>query len=560
VPKDPKKLSPETHAEIARWLHAVRAASEPRPWELAARNKQLPPDHPRHHLPWTHPKTGVTYSCGCDGPTRDWTTWICLAGRGTGKTRAGAEWAIAMALSEPEIYVGVCAPTYIHVRKTCFEDLQSGIVANAQPGEIREVNKNNLSITMRNGSIIQGFSAENVDSVRGANLSYCWFDELAMIKYVRFFDYGLKPALRIKPKNNDPRLMITTTPSKLRLIRDLVEMANADPRRFHITTASSSENPYFAEGALADLRRQYKGTYLEQQELEGKLVQGSDGALFSAENFCEYRIYPEDVPEWRRIVVAIDPASTSSESSDETGIVVAAESGDHHFYILEDLSLRGTPKRCMEVVASAFHRWEADLVVGENTVGDYMPELLSKEDPNIPYKSVAAMKGKYIRAESISHLAAAGRLHMVGEFEMMEKQLTAMIPEIERSRQHDDRADAAIWALIELSRRSGASYMEMYSFYPCTECGENVNQLLDKMCRHCGAGIAPQEKERVRDRANRWHMAYSRTCENNHVRPMNMPSCPECNTDPSFYLKQLAAFTGSSTGAHVYAGKDWRRR
>ena len=557
--KDPRKLSPQTQQRLAREILALRAATEPRPWEEQARNKQLPPDHPRHHLPWTHPKTGKVYSCGCDGGHLEWTTWVVCAGRGTGKTKAGAEWSVAMALSEPGIYVGVCAPTFIHVRKTCFEDLQSGIIACAQPGEITEVNRNNLQITMRNGSIIQGFSAENVDSVRGANLSYAWFDELAMIKYSRFFDYGLKPALRIKPRNNDPRLIITTTPSKLRLIRDLLELAEKDPRRYHVTNASSEENPYFAEGALEDLRRQYKGTYLEQQELEGKLVLGSDGALFSVENFCDFRVYPEDVPEFRRIVVAIDPASTSSETSDETGIVILAEGPDHHFYTLEDCSLRGSPKKCMEVVANAFHRWEADLVVGENTVGDYMPELLAKEDPNIPYKSVAAMKGKFIRAESVSHLAANGRVHMVGDsFEMLEKQLSAMTPDIERSRQHDDRADAWVWAMIELSRRSSASFMEMYGFYPCVKCGENINQQLDSSCRHCGEPVAVKEKEKVRDRATRWAAAYQRTCPAGHDYPMNLERCTQCGTDPGAYMAQVMKFTGMNPGwVQYHDKKSW---
>jgi phage terminase large subunit-like protein len=565
VPQDLKKkppslskLSPEARRKIEDAALAAKAATQVRPWEKAARNKQLPPDHPRHHLPWTHPRTGAVYSCGCTGPSRDWTTWIFLAGRGTGKTKAGAEWSVQMALSEPGIYVGVCAPTYLHVRKTCFEDLQSGIIASALPGEIAEINRNNMQITMRNGSIIQGFSAENVDSVRGANLSYCWFDELAMIKFVRFFDYGLKPALRIKPRDNDPRLMITTTPSRLRLIRDLVETAQKDPRRYHITTASSTENPFFAEGALEDLRRQYRGTYLEQQELEGRLVDGSDGALFSAENFCDYRIYPDELPELRRVVVAIDPASTSSETSDETGIVVAAEGPDHHFFILDDCSLRGTPKECMQRVARAFHRWEADLVVGENTVGDYMPELLAKEDPNIPYKSVHAMKGKYIRAEPVSYLAAGGRMHFVGDnFELLEKQLCAMTPDIERSRQHDDRADAAIWALIELSRRSGSSYSEMYGFYPCTKCGNNINQMLDRECRTCGEPVTAKEKEKVRDRASRWHSAYTRTCKDGHERPLNLADCPQCGTSATFYLQKLAEYTQNPGGMAVYTGKDW---
>ena len=474
----------------------------------------------------------------------------------TGKTRSGAEWTLSVALSEPNIYVAVCAPTFMNVRQTCFEDLQSGIIACAQPGEIEEYNRNDLRIKMRNGSIIRGFSAQNIDSVRGTNLSYCWFDELSGIQYAKFFDYGLEPAMRIRPKSNPPRMMITTTPSKLRLIRDLVEQAETNPN-IHITSAISEENPFFDEQALLALRKRYKGTYLEKQELEGILVDGMDGALFSIENFAEHRIFPGDEPEMRRIVVAIDPATTSSDSSDETGIVVAGESINHDFYVLQDCSLRGTPDQCMKTVAEAFHRWEADLVVGENTVGDYMAEALAKQDPNIPYKSVAAMRAKFIRAESISILAAQGRVHMVGIFDELEKQLCSMSSDVERTKMHDDRADGAIWALLELSRRGSANYKEMYGFFPCLKCGEDVNQTLDVTCKHCGELILLKEKEKTRDRSTRWSGAYMRTCEKGHEFPMRLARCPECNQDPNAYLRQVMALTGNNTSSRVYSERNW---
>lgn len=487
---------------------------------------------------------------------KDWTRWVFLAGRGTGKTRSGAEWTLSVALSEPNIYVGVCAPTFMNVRATCFEDLQSGILACARPGEVADYNRNDLRLTLNNGSIIRGFSAQNIDSVRGANLSYCWFDELAMIQYERFYTYGLEPALRIRPKDNPCRMMITTTPSKLRLVRNLVEQAQENPH-IHITSAVSEENPYFDEEALAALRRQYRGTYLEKQELEGILVDGMDGALFSAENFSEFRIHPGDEPEFRRVVVAIDPATTSSDSSDESGIVVAGEGIDHHFYILQDCSLRGTPEQCMKAVAAAFHHWQADLVVAENTVGDYMPQLLANQDPNIPFKSVPAMKGKFIRAESVSLLAAQGRIHMVGIFDEMEKQLASMAPDIERNRMHDDRADACVWALIELSRRGAVNFMETYGFFPCAKCGEDVNQVLEKSCRHCGEPVVLKSAEKIRDRATRWAQAYQKKCMKGHDYPMSLDRCPQCHADIGNYLAQVAKFTGGNNSGNLgYTGKN----
>jgi phage terminase large subunit-like protein len=563
------KFTDENLKSLRKEVLARKAAREPRPWETrtpgegGARPKQLPPDHPAHHEPWTHPVTGEVYRCSdynpyCTGVSGDWTTWIFLAGRGTGKTMAGAQWCLAMALSEPEIYVGVCAPTYAAVQRVCFEDLQSGIRALALPGEIVDYNRNNLQITMRNGSIIQGFTAEKEENVRGSNLSYCWFDELAMIKYHRFFDYGLKPALRVKPRNNEPRLMITTTPKKMRLLRELLKQADKEPGRIHITRARSEENVAFAEGALRDLRRQYKGTYLERQELEGELVEEADGALFRQEDFSEFRIEPGQEPPFRRVVVAIDPATTSSDSSDETGICVAAEGTDHHFYTLEDCSLRANPDMCMQVVAAAYHRWDADLVIGEKQgVGDYMREALAKVDPNIPFKSIPVMKGKLIRAQSVSILASQGRIHMLGDdFEKLEEQLTAMTPDDDRAQMHDDRADAWVWAMREITGQGAGSYKEMYGFMSCPVCGQDVNEHLEKQCRYCGWVVPEKAPVSKRDRATRWSAAYMKNCERGHEYSMTFSECPICKKDPGTYLAAIARIGSDSFSRLGYTGRD----
>ena len=117
-----------------------------------------------------------------------------------------------------------------------------------------------------------------------------------------------------------------------------------------------------------------------QQELRGKLLGEADGCLFPIEQFNETRVFPDkdDLPQWRRVVVAIDPATTSKDSSDESGIVVMAEGDDGDFYCLEDCSGRFPPDQQMRVVAEAYYRNGADCVVGEvNMTGDYMRALLN---------------------------------------------------------------------------------------------------------------------------------------------------------------------------------------
>jgi phage terminase large subunit-like protein len=554
-----EKLSPETRERLAQEILAFKAANEPRNWETDAYNKQLPPDHPRHHLP--DPRTGKR--CGCDGANPDWQTWLLMTGRGFGKTRTGANWAVSRALSEPGIWVAVCGPTFADVKNTCFEG-PSGIKNVAQPGEIIDHNKNDLRITLRNGSIIQGFSAEKPESIRGSNLAYCWFDEMGIIRYPEFYEAGLLPALRV----SKGQLMITTTPRNTKLLREIMKEAETNPRKVHFTHATSAEN-WKAGGVTEMIERVTskfeEGSFLERQELQGEFIAEVPGALFQMEWFDKYRVAPDEVPDFRRVVVAVDPASSSSFKSDETGISVCGEGEDRNLYTLQDCSLQGTPDQVMDVLIGAFHRWNADLVVGEkNGVGDYFKGMLYNKNPYIPFKSIQAMNSKKIRAQPISPLTERGQVHMVGNrstFEELERQLCALTAYDDRVKAHDDRADAWVYAMRELCGFAMVNYKEIYGFSSCKGCGEDVHILKDKVCRRCGAAVDPTPPQRDPKHARsavRWASAYNRTCPQGHEYPMKLGKCPECSPDPNAYLAQIAAFTSAGNqGSRTYTGRNW---
>jgi len=529
--------------------------------DQVARNKQLPPDHPKHADMWYHPKTGVGYKCesphGPDGTCPDWDVWIFMAGRGTGKTLAGSQWTLSMARKEPKVWVGVCAPTFADIKNVCFEGT-SGIINVADKGEITDYNKNGLKITLRNGSVIQGYSAEKPDSIRGANLYGAWFDELAMIRYLKFYDYGLEPALRV----GEGRLMVTTTPRRMKLIRSLVAESRKNPLRVHLTEATSDENPHVAK-MVAKLRAKYAGTVLERQELGGELLDEVDGALFTVDMFADHRVFDEETPEFRRIVVSIDPATTASDASDETGIMVCAEGSDRNFYTLEDCSLKGSPEVVMSAAVSAYHRWDADCVVGEvNGVGDYLKAALYHVDPYVPFRTVRGMKGKYARAEPVSVLAQQGKIHMVGtRFDRLEEQLCAFSSDDDRTTMHDDRADAWVWGMLELSGLSQqVNYREMYGFIACDGCGEQVHER-EKKCGHCGAEIHKPDVPPSARGEKRWAAAYMNTCDKcGTMFNMREKRCPKCDPAPVHYLAQVGRMTGTDGGGwHGYSGKDWFR-
>jgi phage terminase large subunit-like protein len=191
-----------------------------------------------------------------------------------------------------------------------------------------------------------------------------------------------------------------------------------------------------------------------RQELYGELLNESDSALWTRALLDEARIEPVNAPPYFRVVVAIDPAVTSGESSDETGIVVAGATPDGHYYIMEDATMRGTPEQWARKAVEMYRKWKCDRIIGEaNNGGDMIEALLRQVDVSIPYRKVTASRGKRVRAEPVSALSEQLRLHMVGSFEQLEDQLVTWEPDSDKS---PDRMDAMVWAVTDLMGNSGA--------------------------------------------------------------------------------------------------------
>lgn len=558
-----------------RWWQKPESNEE----DSGPRPKQRPPDDARHCLP-----DNRGYRCGCSHGipncqecppcpgNPDWAIWLNLTGRGTGKTRAGSAWTIEMALSKPDIHVGVCGPRYDDVRAICIEG-ESGILAEAKRSgvEIASYNKNLQELELPNGSKIRGFSAEKPDSIRGQNLSYVWFDELASIRYFEFYHEGLMPALR---KGERPRLMITTTPKRIRLIRKLIEDSGYEfegkdggpGTGVHLTKATSAENIHFSRVARERIEREYAGNpVMLQQELQGLLLADAAGSLFPIEQFNETRVYPDkdSLPQWRRVVVAIDPATTNKDSSDETGIVVMAEGDDGDFYCLEDCSGKFAPDQQMRIVAEAYYRNAADCVVGEvNMTGDYMRALLNTVDPNIALRTVHGMRGKVSRAQGPSSLFAQGRVHMVGDnFRQLEDQLSAMAEGDDRNRMKDDRADSFVWSLLHLAGSGQGDWGAVYGFTDCASCGARVNFDKDHACHNCGKAIIPPAPKHAGGAPSRvpWSDAYLKTCTQCGAKyTPRERTCPSCRPAPETVIARALAGTGGAAGGwHSYSGKNW---
>lgn len=380
-------------------------------------------------------------------PPGNWRIWLLLAGRGFGKTRSGAEWVRDQVGNKGARRIALIAPTAQDARAVMVEG-ESGLLAIAAPEERLRYEPSNHRLTWRGGAIATLFSADEPERLRGPQFDAAWCDELAAWRYEEAW-HMLMFGLRLGAW---PRVVVTTTPKPIRLIRKLLQMPGCV-----VTRGRTQENAaHLAPSFLEAVERQYAGTRLGRQELEAELLDDPPSALWQRAAIETARV--SVAPSLRRAVVAIDPAGSTREEADETGIIVAALGHDAQFYVLADLSGRYRPHEWALRAIAAFHAHQADRIVAEaNLGGDMIEATLRTVEPAIAYKSVHASRGKALRAEPIAALYEQGRVHHVGAFAALEDQMCAFTADFDRvaAGYSPDRLDALVWALTELSGTDG---------------------------------------------------------------------------------------------------------
>jgi predicted phage terminase large subunit-like protein len=394
-------------------------------------------------------------------PPGDWRVWLLLAGRGFGKTRTGAEFVRACAEFGLARRIALVAPTALDVRNVMVEG-ESGILAIGPPKERPDYEPSLHRLTWPNGAVATLFSADEPNRLRGPQHDLAWCDELAAWRYPAAWDM-LMFGLRL---GEDPRVVVTTTPRPIKLIRELL----ADPKVV-VTRGRTIENrEHLAPAFLAQIVRRYEGTRLGRQELDGEILDDMPGALWNHGLIDAARVSaaPDLTrPELTRIVVAIDPAVSSGEHSDETGIIVAGKNSEGHGYVLSDLSGHYRPAEWAKAAISAYREHRADRIVAEvNNGGEMVEATLRMIDPNVPYAAVHAARGKVARAGPVAALYEQGRIHHLGALPQLEDQMCAFTSDFDRDAAgySPDRVDALVWALSELFVEpiAGAGMYEAY--------------------------------------------------------------------------------------------------
>ena len=362
-------------------------------------------------------------------------TILYLAGRGFGKTFAGAANTIIQALAGKKQRIAIIAPTYGDLVKVCLQG-ESGLLGLLPPSLIVNYDKQDQVIDLFNGTRIEGYTGERPSRLRGPQFSFAWIDELAAMMYQQDVFDMLSFGLRL---GDHPQCLITTTPRPTKLIKQL----NKDAEVIRGSTYENKDN--LASSFIKAIEDRYAGTRLGRQESDAEIIEDVDGALWNY-SMIDYADPPEQL---KRIVIGVDPAVTKTASSDETGIVVAAQAHDETIYILEDASFKGTPREWALKVANLYDVYKADRIITEvNQGGDMVRSVLSSVRANLPITEVRATRGKYVRAEPVASLYEQGRVKHKKPMPILEEQMTNFTGASSDS--SPDRLDALVWALTDL--------------------------------------------------------------------------------------------------------------
>jgi phage terminase large subunit-like protein len=380
-------------------------------------------------------------------PPDGWHTWLIMAGRGYGKTRAGAEWVRAIAEKDPTARIALVAASLGEARRVMVEG-ESGLLAIARPAARPVYEPSKRELRWPRGAIATLYSAGEPESLRGPQHSHAWCDEIAKWdvagERAQSAWNNLLLGLRL---GDDPRAVCTTTPRPVPLMRRLLAQPEVVVSRGK--TADNKDN--LPSGFVRQITVEFGRSLLGRQELEGELIEEIEGALWSRELLESCREEGASVPD-KRVVIGVDPPA--SAEGDACGIIVCALGEDDVARVVADCSVRRpTPEKWARAVAAAAGAWKADRVVAEaNQGGAMVRSVLQAADITLPVSLVHASRGKAARAEPVTMLYAGGKVRHAGQFPELEDELCGLMAAggYEGPGRSPDRADALVWAISEL--------------------------------------------------------------------------------------------------------------
>ena len=372
-------------------------------------------------------------------PPGDWEVWLALAGRGWGKTETGAQWV------KKRVKDGARSIALVAETQKDLEEVMAPRIVRLCPEAI--VRMRPVRITWPNGATALGYNGTEPNQLRGPEFDTAWVDELAKYRYARETWDQLAFTMR-SATGLQPRTLVTTTPRPIEIIKAILA---GQEGKVHVTRGSTADNRANLAGGFIDkIERRYAGTRLGRQELDAEVLGDLPGALWSMASLDAYRLQTQPA-EIKRIVVAVDPAVSSTDDSDEHGLIVAGIDGEGRGVVLEDGTLRGGPSDWARRAVSLYRSWGADAVIVErNQGGDMVAHTVRTISQTVNIREVTATRGKHVRAEPIAALYEQGKVAHVGAFAELETQMTQMTSSGYQGDGSPDRLDALVWAMTDL--------------------------------------------------------------------------------------------------------------
>lgn len=368
-----------------------------------------------------------------------------FGGRGSGKSHFFAGASVANAIRKPGLRMVSVREVQKSLKESAKLLIEDKIGAFGLEGHFKVLNDH--IVTPGNGIILfqgmQDHTAESIKSLEGFDIA--WVEEAQTLSE-RSLEF-LRPTIR----KAGSELWFSWNPRNAGDPVDAFFRGPTPPPDAIIRRVNYDQNPFFP----AELEKERAYDEQHKRDRYGHIWLGeyepmAIGSIWDRLTLHNTRV--EKAPALGRIVVAVDPAISSEPGSNEHGIVVSGRGDeDQHGYVIDDGSMRGTPRQWAERAIAEYDRYEADAIVVErNQGGDMVRNTIKAVRPEVQVIEVVATRGKHVRAEPIAALYSLGRVHHVGTFPQLEDQMCRMTAAGYEGDGSPDRVDALVWGLTEL--------------------------------------------------------------------------------------------------------------
>lgn len=369
---------------------------------------------------------------------------LYCGGIGSGKTFAGALWAVLMSQKYPGVPGMITANTHSQLKKATL----IGFFKVLDMLGLEYTYKQQDGVVLVGDTRIYAMSMENYDVLRGIEVGWCWSDECAFYKS-EAFDVCIG---RIRDSKGPCHWKGTTTPNGYNwLYRRMVQDPVGRSQVIYSKTADNAAN--LGDSYIKTLEEQYDPK-LARQELQGEFVNLSEGIVYS---FFDRNHHVRPFP------TGIRPITVGLDFNVDPMCGVYCVEKDGNIYVTQEIFMRDSNTfEVAEAIKSSF-KANRKSVVADST-GDKRRSSAKNTDHEILRRyglNVLAFKNPFVkdRQNNVNRLFYHGKLFIDPKCKKLIEDLEQLV--------HDNKDDMlshisdalgyACWHLNPLKkpRRSG---------------------------------------------------------------------------------------------------------